>query len=243
MRTHKSDIIGIDIGGSKIRAILWDGKRIKVSYEKKIPLNKSEFIKILHEITNKFLQKSHRVSKIGVGSAGVINKNTIVFSPNIPYLKKMDLAGIFPRSLELKVDNDARAFAKGEYLLGAGKKSKNLLVITLGTGIGRAFVKNGKAKKIKRFEYPEKWEKQYQKIRSEKKMKLAIFIAQHLLPIIKYYKPDTIIFGGGVIEKGKKSFFVKLKTELIKRGVKCKTKKSALRENGAVIGAALLFKN
>ena len=44
---------------------------------------------------------------------------------------------------------------------------------TVGTGIGRAFAENGKVKKIKKFEYPEKWEKQYQKIRDKKTTTLS----------------------------------------------------------------------
>ena len=68
-------------------------------------------------------------------------------------------------------------------------------------------------KKIKNFEYPEKWEREYQKIRDRKDYeKLAMFLGEKFSVLIKKYKPEAVVLGGGVL--GKRGFFEKLREEL-----------------------------
>ncbi|QQG46407.1 MAG: ROK family protein [Candidatus Niyogibacteria bacterium] len=234
-------IIGLDIGGTNIRGILYrDGKIIR-KREVKTPQNLVDFGKVLR-ITVKFLARAEKISGIGIGTAGVVNGAVLRFSPNIPAVKNFNFQKIIPTGIQLKLDNDARCFARGEYLLGFGRGFKNLFFLTIGTGIGRASGRNGKILKIKKFEYPERWEGEYQKIRDRKDdMKLAEFLGKNLAKLIKPYKPRAIIIGGGVIMK-RKNFISKLKKELTKNGIKAKILKSRLGNHAASLGAALLFK-
>jgi predicted NBD/HSP70 family sugar kinase len=178
--------------------------------------------------------------QIGIGAAGIINETSVVFSPNIPYLKNFDFKKLWPGQ-NLRVDNDARCFARAEVSLSANKKFKNVLALTIGTGVGRALAKNGEVAKIKRFEYPEKWEKEYQKIRDEKDTNLlSEFLSEKLAPLIKLFNPNAVIIGGGVSKR--RNFFKKIETSLKKSGVPAKILKSRLGKNAVALGAILQYK-
>src|SRR5712692_2036823 len=100
-------IIGIDIGGTKIRGILWDGKRVVRSREIATPKNNGDFREKLVALTESLAGDS-RVSGIGIGSAGIVERTTLLFSPNIPCIRNFDFRPLWPRSISLRVDNDAR---------------------------------------------------------------------------------------------------------------------------------------
>ncbi len=225
--THKY-YVGIDIGGTKIKSALFRDKKIVGQIIVKTPQNKKEFIKILKIILKKFIKSAsknnQRINGIGIGCAGEINGNKVISSRNILCLKNFDFRIIFPKPLLLKVDNDARYFLEKKMQTMAGNKTKRILAFTIGTGIGRAYAENGKVKKIKKFEYAEKWEKEYQKIYNPKNdAPLAQFLSKKLTPIVKKYKPDIIILAGGAVKR--KNFFQKIKKEFIKNGVKVGVKK------------------
>lgn len=230
--------IGIDIGGTKIKAILWNGKKIIAVFNAKTPKTKKEFIETLKTAIKKIVKRDGRkIKSIGIGAAGIIGKNKIIFSPNIPYLKNFYFRDIFS-GFSAKIDNDARVFLSGELKLGAFAKHKKVLAFTIGTGIGRAFAENGKIQKIKKFEYPEKWEKEYQRTRDFKNdAALTEFLSGRFALIIKKYKPEIVIIGGGILKR--KKFFNRLKKNMDKKINGVKFKKSASVDSTA-IGAVLL---
>lgn len=242
------NIIGIDIGGTNIRGILLDERRIVKKHEIKTPQSKARFEGGLKKLIVK-LSYGRKILGIGIGSAGVIKNTTLLFSPNIHKIKDFDFKNLLRgkilqvmgfHPIRLRVDNDARAFARGEYILGAGRSFKNAFFLTIGTGIGRAYGKGGKILKIKKFEYPERWESKYQKIRDTKNdVGLVEFLGWHLAGLIKPYKPQAIIIGGGVIAR--KKFISKLEHEFVKNGLSAKILKPRLGRHSAALGAALLF--
>ncbi len=213
--------LGIDIGGTNTRAVALAGKKILWKKELKTPKSSKALESFIVSLSEKF-----KAAKIGIGIPGIVNKDKIIFCPNIPYLRNF----IFKiPDKKIKLDNDARYFGQAEYLLGAGKGAKSILVFTIGTGIGRAYGKGGKILKIKRFEYPEKWEREYQKLRDSKNTKaLSIFLTKKLSILIKKMKPGVVIIGGGVMaRKG------------LKLGLKFK--KPRLGKYAGAIGAAMLW--
>lgn len=233
--------IGLDIGGNEIRGILLAKKNIVDSFIAKTPKTEKEFKKTLIVLLQKFTAHQGKVVRIGIGVAGVIKKTKVVWSPNIPYLKNFEFREVFGRPLRLKVDNDARAILKGEVAANNNYARKKNMLFTIGTGIGRAFGEKGRVLTIKKFEYPEIWEKEYQKIRNTKnELYLSRFLAKKLSVIIKTFEPQIILIGGGVAER--KNFFAKIKKEFLKNGIKTPVKKSALKDFKTAFGAALLFK-
>lgn len=240
---YTKNVIGIDIGGTKIRAGLWNGKRLIKIRHLTTPKSQKQFVKTLRNLVTYYGKTNQRVTHIGIGIAGVVYGTTLKYSPNMLFLKNFDFRTIFSRFHKLKIDNDARAYARGEYLKGAGFRAKSLLVITLGTGIGRAFGKNGKIQLIKRFEYPEKWEKEYQKIKSKAvDSLLEVFLVEKLTPILKKYQPTKLVIGGGVTKARQGKFVTSLTKQFRLQGFKFTIAKAKLRDDAAILGAVYLFK-
>ena len=230
--------IGIDIGGTKIKAILLAQKKIVKNIKILTPNTSRELKHALQSIVKK-LKPSKENFLIGIGAPGVIKNTFLLLPPNIPKVKKFDFRKIFSKNIPLLVDNDARCFLKSELVYGSTKKERSVFGFTIGTGVGRAYAKNGIVQKIKKFERPELWEKEYQKIKDEKKFTLlAKFLGQKLSLMIKQYNPEIIIIGGGVLKN--RNFFKKLCRELKRQEIKSEIKCSKLGENAVSIGAVLI---
>ena len=228
-------VIGIDIGGTNIRGILWNGKKILRSFALPTPKTLKNFQKLILK-----LGSNTSPIKIGIGVAGRISGTKVISATNIKYLKNYNFSTLSGPTAKCVVDNDARCFAHAEYNIGAGKDSKRMLMVTLGTGVGRAYVKNGKVLKVKRFEYAEGWEKKYQKIKD--KNKLAKFLSEKLAPIIYALDPEIVVLGGGVTDK--KGYFeaIKKQLQLSSSEAKYELKRSKLGKFAGAIGAAMLWK-
>ncbi len=232
-------VIGIDIGGTKIRGILWNGKRVVRSREFATPKNNDDFREKLVALTAS-LAGQNTVRAIGIGAAGIVEKTTLLFSPNIPCVRNFDFRRLWPRTILLRVDNDARSFARAEFLRGAARGAGRLFVLTIGTGIGRAYGRHGHIANIKKFEYPERWEKAYQAVRRRRDdRQLVNFLAERLSRLMKPFEPEVIVIGGGVMERP--GFPRRLETALRARGLRAKIRRTAFRKNAVAIGAALLL--
>ena len=196
MGRSKKIVLDIDIGGTTTRYSQGSAFR-----KFKTPKKKGEFVSLLKTFP--------KAESIEIGAAGVIEGTRVKKSPNIKYLKNFDFLNIFPNA-RLSVDNDARFFLKKR--LGKFGR-KRILALIIGTGIGRAYGERGKVLKIKSLEYPEKWEKEYQKIRDKKDYKkLAGFLGKKFSVLTKKYRPDAVILGGGVLRK--KGFYKMLKDKV-----------------------------
>src|SRR3954462_15887395 len=84
---------------------------------------------------------------VGIGMPGFIDRETgvVVGSTNLPGFLGFPIRDAFYRHLGTRVvlENDANAAALGEMWLGAGRDVKELILITLGTGIGGGIVVGG----------------------------------------------------------------------------------------------------
>jgi glucokinase len=89
-----------------------------------------------------------RVEAVGVGVPGLVNPQTgrVVISSDLPSVVREDLREALGRATGLPValDNDANAGAFGEYAAGAGRGSRNMFYVTIGTGIGGALILDGR---------------------------------------------------------------------------------------------------
>lgn len=224
--------IGIDVGGSMVRAVRWNGVRVEKLAVAKTPRSAAGLTRVLRRMVEK-LEDEKRL-KVGAGFAGVIEGGKVKMSPNNRFLKGYSVAKALGRPV--RVENDARTFARAEYITGAGKGAARALFFTFGTGVGRAYGIGREVKRVKRFEYPERWEKRYQRVKGA--AALAPFLAEHLMPIIKDYKPRVVVVGGAVAEK--RGFMPAFRTELRKLGFKGTVVQAKLGTLAGAIGAALL---
>ncbi len=85
---------------------------------------------------------------VGVAVPGLINRETqqVAFSAHIPEHSEIDLAGGVQDATGIRsiIENDANAAAYGEFRFGAGRESGNMFYATLGSGVGGAFIFDGK---------------------------------------------------------------------------------------------------
>jgi len=147
--------IGIDIGGTKISVTLGTSNG-KILVRKKIITRTGsqskaciqEMIASIHEIFREFKISSRDILGIGIGAPGAVNskKGILPRSPNLAGWAGIPIVGIFRDKFKLPVylANDANAAALGELVFGAGKKIKNLIYITVSTGIGGGLIINKK---------------------------------------------------------------------------------------------------
>jgi glucokinase len=88
------------------------------------------------------------VGAIGVGVPGLVSPQTgrVVISSDLPSVVRGDLRAELEKATGLPVtlDNDANAGALGEQAVGAGRGSRNMFYVTIGTGIGGAIIIDGK---------------------------------------------------------------------------------------------------
>ncbi len=93
------------------------------------------------------LASRHEVTAVGVGAAGYIDKSrsTVMFAPNLAW-RDLDLRGELEHRLSLPVvvENDANAAAWGEFRFGGGEDVDDLLLVTVGTGVGGGVVLDGR---------------------------------------------------------------------------------------------------
>jgi len=146
--------IGIDIGGTKISLVLGTEKG-KILARREIPTRTGAgaggCVKDLASNLRALILRScispKKILGIGVGCPGAVDssKSTIPRSPNLPGWAGLPLKRILGKATGLPVfiANDANAAALGENLFGSGRKAKNLIYITVSTGIGGGIILNG----------------------------------------------------------------------------------------------------
>lgn len=138
--------VGVDIGGTNIKIGLVDEKGRIVSRQRLKTNPQAPPAETLERLSRTILRvtKDKQVDALGIGVAGLIDhKNGFVWtSPNLPAWNKTPVKDIMSRltGMEVFCGNDANAVALGEWLFGAAKNCKNVLCITLGTGIGSGII-------------------------------------------------------------------------------------------------------
>ena len=148
MTEAKKYTIGVDIGGTNMKAVLWDGEKVLEDYTLATPKDNLEhFFIMLNALIDPLLEKAKenkaKIKGVGIGVAGLYDtkKRKVVKAPNIALLDGVDLAERMEKDLNLpiQIDNDVNCFVRAEALIGSGKKYKNIFGITIGTGIGGAW--------------------------------------------------------------------------------------------------------
>jgi predicted NBD/HSP70 family sugar kinase len=145
--------IGIDVGGTKVWAVLGnENGDIVYEYKEATCTEQSEFLNQLDRIVNLLLKRSgvkqDVLCGIGIGLPGIVSSDTgvITWVPNLMELNGLDLGNHFKEKwgLQVSLQNDGKTALIGEQWLGAAKGRKHIVMITIGTGIGGAVMMHGK---------------------------------------------------------------------------------------------------
>lgn len=269
MAINKNYIIGIDIGGSKINAIVFNNgkvlKSVKISTPKK---SRAYFLEELEALVSKLILDigDKKVSGIGCGVAGALDleKGIVLGATNIKILNGFNIKNWLADKFncDVKVDNDARCFTRGEYLFGAGRGHKNIVGVTLGTGIGGGIIVNGKmlygandsAGELGHVVIYHSEDLEVLTVKWMRKLKFSKIAVKNFeknlgvgfANIINILDPEVIIIGGGA-SGILKSSLPKVKKIMNKFIISSKSQKNVkiiigkLGENAGAIGAAALF--
>ena len=144
------DAVGVDIGGTKIAVgvVDVDGRILE---KVRRPTQPEDPASIDAAIADAVRELSTRfdVKAVGVAAAGFVSadQNHVTFAPNIAWRdyplgdKVAEL--IDDDSTYVVVDNDANAAGWAEYVHGAARGTRNMVLLTIGTGLGAAVVVNG----------------------------------------------------------------------------------------------------
>jgi glucokinase len=149
MRRASIDI-GIDLGATNIKLGLVDSKG-KVLSRRLLPTNgHAGPIQALERVGAAIsaLHGGKRAGSIGIGIAGLVDHSDgiVRVPPNLPGWNGTPVKAILERSTGLPVfcTNDANAVTLGEWRYGAGRGSKHLVCVTLGTGVGGGIIADGR---------------------------------------------------------------------------------------------------
>jgi glucokinase len=139
--------LGVDIGGTKILGAVVDEEGTIVS-KTRVPTDRAEGVDALPEAIDRFLAEAEKpIEAIGLAVAGFVEypSGRIFFAPNLSF-SNPDIGEDISREygLPVVVENDANAAAWAENRFGAGKGSRNMLMVTVGTGIGGGIIADGK---------------------------------------------------------------------------------------------------
>lgn len=146
---HPGPSLGIDVGGTKVRAALADsGGQIWAEETVSAQSLRPDFVAGIATLVRS-LNDQHvgEVRGIGIGLPGVVNQHTgrVSRCPAYPELDSFDVLRAIERELKLPVaaDNDANLAAWGEYVHGNHGVS-SLASLALGTGVGLGLVVDGR---------------------------------------------------------------------------------------------------
>lgn len=144
-------IIGVDIGGTSIKLALFDSSGI-VSKKWSIPTNcKDKGFHIPYEIVDSIERKFDEtgtsldeLAGIGIGVPGPVDESQVKRAVNLGW-DNFPLKQIVEQKLRVPVAllNDANAAALGEFWQGSAEQLKDIVFITVGTGVGGGIIVNG----------------------------------------------------------------------------------------------------
>jgi glucokinase len=136
--------IGIDIGGTKIAGAVVDELGHIIAHDRR-PTSASEPQVIEDTVVEmvKHLSQGEEIAAVGVAAAGFIDasQSTVYYAPNInwreePFREKLEKR----LDLPIIIENDANAAGWAEFRFGAGRLVSDMVILTIGTGVGGAIV-------------------------------------------------------------------------------------------------------
>ncbi len=140
--------IGVDVGGTKVAAGVVDEQgQILARTRRPTPGVSPRLVEDTIAAVVADLRSSYEVTAVGIGAAGFVDaaRATVMFAPNLVWRDEPLRDEVSARvGLPVVVENDANAAAWAESRFGAGRGEPDLVVVTVGTGIGGGIVRDGK---------------------------------------------------------------------------------------------------
>lgn len=147
--------IGIDLGGTFIKfGLLDENYQASEIFQLSTPVNRGcrgveeQMVAGAKQLMQRRSLTGADVLGIGIGAPGPLNidKGVVIAMPNIPGMENCPLRDTVAKGVGVRavLENDANAAAFGEFIAGAGKGVRDMVMLTLGTGVGSGIVVDGK---------------------------------------------------------------------------------------------------
>ena len=147
-------VVGVDLGGTQMRAAVLRGATLlsrvglltgeNPTPERVMP----RVFTMIEQAISEAGATLEQIAGIGIGAPGPLNSRTgMVYSPpNLPGWENVPVGDIFRERFQrpIYIENDANAAALGEYLFGAGQGVRDMVYLTISTGIGGGVIIDGK---------------------------------------------------------------------------------------------------
>ena len=138
--------VGIDVGGTKAQAVVIDrGGEVVETLQRPTPRGDHSLFALLDVLVELADEVGHEGS-VGVGVPGLVTGDGILrAAPNLDGVADFAIAELLSERFgsDVHVDNDATCATVAEWMLGAGRGTTDMMLVTLGTGIGGGVVANG----------------------------------------------------------------------------------------------------
>lgn len=148
--------VGVDLGGTNVMVVVVDGdNEVRGRSKLKTPMSgdRAAVLDVLgaavdEAVDDAGLDFEDDVTAVGVGTPGVVVDGTVGGASNVPgWYERFALHQLLSDALggtPVRVANDVNAAAAAEHALGAAAGHRDVLVITVGTGVGGGLVLDGK---------------------------------------------------------------------------------------------------
>ncbi|MEU6536410.1 ROK family glucokinase [Streptomyces sp. NPDC047000] len=141
--------VGVDIGGTKIAAGVVDaaGRILAHAYRTTDPREPEQIESAVADAVAELRAQYPQVGAVGAAAAGFVgpDRTTVLFAPNIAWRNHPLGNRLAERTgLPVVIENDANAAAWAEYRFGHGRGTRDMVMLTLGTGLGGAVIADGR---------------------------------------------------------------------------------------------------
>jgi glucokinase len=142
-------VLGIDIGGTSLKFGLVSPNGDITAHKKyeTTPFVKNGFERSMAAAIKEYLKEYPGLLGVGMGFPGLLSadRKRVILLPNIPGVKDMLIVDYLAKEipgLKVKIENDAKCAALGEFQFGPNKGQDNFVCVTLGTGVGSGAIIN-----------------------------------------------------------------------------------------------------
>lgn len=140
--------IGLDVGGTNIKVLVFDSQPAAIAEEESATLEDGTqaWLDRARMVLRKVLARCPAPAMVGVAAPGLAARDgrSIAFMPGrLPGLERLNWQHWLELDSPVPVLNDARAALLGEVWLGAARGASNVMLLTLGTGVGGAAMVDG----------------------------------------------------------------------------------------------------
>ena len=146
LNTEKA--VGVEVTTSAFKSVCLDAGGNVIDSYSAVMIRGEDTAPQLVSFIRELLTRYGDFDRLGITIPGLVNRETrrVAYSAAFPEHQEVDLVDELEKVTKLKIliENDANAAAFGEYLLGAGRGSRSMFYVTLGVGVGGAFIIDGK---------------------------------------------------------------------------------------------------